>query len=153
MSRDQNPVPQAVADHWDRLLDDTRATAEEYRDRGWDVLVLHTADATILDGESFGLDVLVPDNEYDDLLALTEEASFDASRAFHTEESGVRFLLVVVEAAGTEQAVAIPAYVPVADEPPLRQRAEDEGLLYTHVRSLSSDSRVTFTHEDPTLFF
>ena len=29
----------------------------------------------------------------------------------------------------------------------------DEGVMYTHVRPLSDDSRVTFTHDDPSLFF
>ena len=29
----------------------------------------------------------------------------------------------------------------------------DEGVIYTHVRPLSDDSRVTFTHDDPSLFF
>jgi len=145
-----DPVPHAVADHWNDLLADTRATAGEYRDRGWDVLVLHTADVTVVDE---GLSVLVPDNEYDDLAALAEQATFDNSRVFATAASGYRFLLIVVEATGRKQAVAVPAYLSLDDEPKLREQANERGVLSTRVRALSADSHVTFAHEDPSIFF
>jgi len=143
-----NPVPDAVGDHWDDLLEDARATATEYRERGWDVLLLHTADATVVDGR---LDVLVPDNEYEEVAALAQRLSFDNSRAFSTERGGVRFVLVVVEASEAAQAVAVPAYIPVADDPQLAERGQETGELSTQVRALSSGTHVSFTHEDPAL--
>jgi hypothetical protein len=145
-----DPVPDAVADHWNELLADARATAAEYRDRGWDVLLIHTADATVVDAE---LDVLAPDNEYDDLTELADEGAFDSSRAFVADEGGIRFLLIVVEATDDEIAVAIPAYFPIADEPQLRDRGRETGTLSTRVRALGAESHVTFTHEDPAIFF
>jgi hypothetical protein len=146
----ESPVPDAVADHWTELLDDARATAAEYRDRGWDVLLVHTADATVVEE---GLDVLVPDNEYDELAALAEQAAFDNSRVFSNTAGGVRFLLIVVEATEEKQAVAVPAYFAVAEEPTLREQGKTAGVLRTQIRALGSESRVTFTHDDPTLFF
>jgi len=146
----ESPVPDAVADHWTELLADARATAAEYRDRGWDVLLVHTADATVVEE---GLDVLIPDNEYDELAALAEQADFDTSRVFTNTAGGVRFLLIVVEATETEQAVAVPAYFAVAEEPALREQGTTAGALTTKIRALGSESRVTFTHDDPMLFF
>lgn len=146
----ESPVPDAVADHWTELLDDARATAAEYRDRGWDVLLVHTADATVVEE---GLDVLAPDNEYDELAALAEQVAFDNSRVFSNTAGGVRFLLIVVEATDEKEAVAVPAYFAVAEEPELREQAKADGELHTQIRALGSESQVTFTHDDPALFF
>lgn len=145
----ESPVPDAVADHWTALLDDARATAAEYRDRGWDVLLVHTADATVVEE---GLDVLVPDNEYDELTALAEQAAFDTSRVFTNTAGGVRFLLLVAEATEEKRAVAVPAYFAVVEEPQLREQGKTAGELTTQIRALGSESQVTFTHDDPTFF-
>lgn len=150
------PVPPVVADRWEDLLSDARATAAEYREEGWDSLLVHTGDVTPLagdDGDRFGLDVLAPDDEYARLEALAAGASFDTTRVFRATERGVRFLLVVVEATDDRTAVLVPAYLVHAEATPLRERAADEGVLYTHVRPLSDETRVTFTHDDPSLFF
>lgn len=144
-----SPVPDAVADHWTELLDDARATAAEYRDRGWAVLLVHTADTTVVEE---GLDVLAPDNEYDELTALAEQATFDNSRVFTNTAGGVRFLLIVVEATETKQAVAVPAYFAVAEEPTLREQGTAAGVLTTQIRALGSESQVTFTHDNPSIF-
>jgi hypothetical protein len=50
-------------------------------------------------------------------------------------------------------AVVVPAFLDLAESDSLEERATDAGVMYTHVRPLSDDSRVTFTHEDPALFF
>jgi hypothetical protein len=146
----ENPVPAAVADHWTELLDDARATAAEYRDRGWEVLLVHTADATVVED---GLDVLVPDNEYEELTTLTAAATFDSVSVYANTAGGVTFLLIVAEATEQDEAVAIPAYFPVADEPQLREQAETAGVLTTRLRALGAEPEVTLTHEEPALFF
>ena len=51
------------------------------------------------------------------------------------------------DAAGVAQ-----AFLPATTEV-LVKRAHEEGPIYTHVRPLSDDSRVTFAHDDPALFF
>jgi len=147
------PVPPVVADRWEELLDDARATAAEYRDAGWEPLLVHTGDVTPLADDRFGLDVLAPDDEYDALEAFVDGVTFDTTRVFRATEKGVRFLLVVVEAGSVERAVLVPAYLAHADVTPLRERAAQEGVVHTHVRPLSGGTRVTFTHDDPSLFF
>jgi len=153
VSRDPSLPPEAVADRWEDLLEDARATAAEYRDDGWDALVVHTAEVGVLAGERFGLDVVAPDNEFDDLHALADRASFGESRVFRAEAGGVRFLLVVVEAAATRDAVFVPAYLPIEEAEPLGERAREAGAMYTHVRTIADDDRVTFGHDDPSPFF
>ena len=153
VSRDPSRPPQAVADRWGNLLEDARATAAEYREDGWETLVVHTAEVGVLAGERFGLDVVAPDNEFDDLRALADRATFGESRVFRAEASGVRFLLVVAEATATRNAVLVPVYLPVDNAGPLRERAREEGAMYTHVRTIADRERVTVGHEDPGPFF
>lgn len=154
VSRDRsNPVPSAVADRWDELLDDAHATATEYREEDWEPLVIHTGDVTVLDGERYGLDVVAPGDEFEELEALTERVEFDSSTVYRTEEGAVRFLLIVVEAAPAEAAVIIPAYLRIDETPILRQRVDEDDVMWTHVRPLSDDVQVSISHEDPELFF
>lgn len=145
--------PPAVADRWEDLLGDAQATAAEYRKKGWDVLALHPGDVTPLTDDPFGLDVLAPSNEFDDLQDLVEDLTFDRTTVYNAEDGDARFYIVVAEARADEQAVVIPAFLSLAELPGLRQVAEDAGVMYTHVRPLSADVRVTFRHDDPSLFF
>lgn len=137
-------------------MDDAEATAAEYDEKGYRTLLVHTGDVTPLTNVPFGLDVLAPGDEFEALESLVEEASFDTSHVYRNEEGGARFFIVVVEgtdADGEGVAVVVPAFLDIDGSDPLEERATDAGVMYTHVRPLSDDSRVTFTHEDPSLFF
>lgn len=145
--------PPAVADRWEALLEDSQATAAEYRDQSWDVLVIHPGDVTPLTDDPFGLDVLVPSSEFEALQDLVENLSFDRTTVYSAEEGDARLYIVVPEAHADEQAVVIPAFLSLAELPGLEQVARNEGVMYTHVRTPSADVRVTFRHDDPSLFF
>lgn len=149
-SRDPSP---AISNRWQELLDDSDATAAEYEADGWETLLIHTGEVTPVTGDPFGLDVLAPGDDFDELESLVEGTTFDTSHVYRAEEGGVRFLLIVVEATARETAVIVPAYLDLADADRLQERASDAGRMYTHVRPLSDDARVTFSHEDPSLFF
>ena len=148
----QGPPP-AVADRWQELLADAEATAAEYREAGWETLVVKPGDVTPLDGDPFGLDVLAPGDEFEALEALVEDVTFDTSHVYRAEEGGVRFVIVAVEAGDDEVAVVVPAFLDLGEASDLEERALEEEVMYTHVRPLSDDARVTFTHSDPGLFF
>ena len=154
---ERNPFAKLV-DHWDDMLADMEATATEYRDRGWDVLELHPGDVTALgpteERDSFGLDVLVPGNEFDELEALVADgATFDSYQVFRGEGSGLVLLLIVMEDETDELAVVFPAYFSPAESSDMREAALSTGKMYSHVRPLDKREIVTFTHDDPSLFF
>lgn len=155
MSREptDDGYPPAVADRWDDVLADARATAAEYRDRGWTVTVIHPGDVTVLTDDPFGLDVLAPDGEFADLEAAVDRASFEETRVYRVDDDAVRFYVVCPEAPVAEEAVVVPAFLPLASAQALHRRATEAGAMYTHVRTLSGDVRVTFTHDDPDPFF
>jgi hypothetical protein len=58
---DSRGPPEAVTERWQEVLADAAAVAAEYREAGWETLVVSPGDVTPLDGDPFGLDVLAPD--------------------------------------------------------------------------------------------
>lgn len=138
---------------WEEVIADMEATAAEYREAGWAVLELHPGDVTVLDGERYGLDVLVPGDEFRELEAFTDETTFDSYEVYRASDEGMVFALCVLEDSGNERAVCCPTYYERDRAQGLQQRAREEGVMYTHVRPLSDDRAVTFTYEDPSHFF
>ncbi len=148
----QGPPP-AVAERWEELLEDAEATAAEYAENGWRTVLVDVGDVTPLSDDPFGLDVLAPGDVVETLEALLEEVTFDTSQVYRAEDGGARFYIIVTEASEDGVAVVVPAYLSIDEADPLAARAEREGVMYTHVRPLSGDRRVTFSHDDPGLFF
>lgn len=141
-----------LLEHWDELMADVASTAEIYREEGWDVLELHPGDVTALaEPDEFGLDVLVPDDEFDELESWVAEGRFGEFEVYRAE-SGMVFLLVVTRDEANRRAVCLPAYYGFEAVTGLAERAEREGRFLTHVRRLDGE-RVTFTHDDPAPFF
>ncbi|WP_227375292.1 DUF7529 family protein [Haladaptatus halobius] len=139
---------------WENVLSDMDATAAEYEESGWETLQLHPGDVTPLWTErddEFGLDVLVPDNEFETLETLLDGVEFDAFEAFRALGDGLVFLVVVMEDYDAETAVCYPAYYDVQGDEKMLVDAMAAGEMHTFVRTLSDD-RIRFTHDDPDVF-
>jgi len=141
--------------HWESVIADMEATTAEYDDEGWDTVELHPGDVTPLwmdeDGE-FGLDVLVPDNEFEDLEDLMDGGvSFDAFEAYRALADGLVFAVIVMEDHGSETAVLYPVYYDVQGSEEMLSDAAEAGKMYSFIRTLGED-RIRFTHDDPSLF-
>lgn len=132
-------------------MDDVAATADEFRDRGWDVLELHPGDVTVVSRERRGFDVLVPDDEFERLEEWVADYEFDDHDVYRATTELV-FVLVVARDDDRRRAVCCPLYHAPGDVGDLQALAEQEGRLYTHVRRLS-EAYVTLVHEEPSLFF
>lgn len=155
---DNHPLT-GVLDVWEGVVEDMEATAAEYRDEGWETLELHPGDVTALPSVEerkqgrFGLDVLVPGDEYEAVSELVETVEFDEYEVFRAQEGGVVFAVLVTQSTAAKQAVLTPLYYAVEDASLMLDRAREEGVLYTHVRPLSGEEHVTFTQEEPELLF
>jgi hypothetical protein len=154
-----HPLAGAV-DRWEAVLDDMEATAADYRDEGWTVVELHPGDVTplppamggeALDDDRVGLDVLVPDNEFETVEREAEDATFDSYDAYRAQAGSVVFAVVAVEATASELAVLVPLYYRAADAKEMARRALDRGRLDLFVRPLADDRRVVFSQEQPEL--
>lgn len=155
---DAAPSTDPVSAYWDAVLDDMAATAAEFEDRGWRTLTLRPGDVTPVadgDGDRYGFDVLLPDDEFAELLAVVDGASFEASDVYATVAEGTTFLLVTMRDDGAETAVLFPLYYARGDDSvaDLKSRAEETGTVSTRLRRLEYDRVVTFEHDEPALFF
>lgn len=148
-SRD-HPLVGAV-EHWEAMLEDAAATAEEYRERGWTALELEPGDVTV-DPDLPGFDVLLADNEFADVTDLLGESGVDSYRVYRGSAAGVMFALVAVEGTGTERVALVPLYYTHAELPALRSAAEATGRLATRLRTLDRTEFVV-EHGDPGPFF
>jgi hypothetical protein len=152
-----DPARNPVAAVWEDLLADAAATAEEYREKGYDALELHPGDVAALPGEHgdrVGLDVLIPDDEYEAVATLFEEGfEVDGYEVYSSTAAGVAFFLVVVYDEDHRQAVLFPGFYTLDDDAvsELFDRAREEGRIRTYLRRLSGDF-VAFRHDDPELF-
>lgn len=136
----------AFRQHWDDIVADMAATAAELRDEGRQVLELHPADVTVVARDRRGFDVLVPDDEFEQLRTWVDAAAFPDHRVYRAD-TGLVFLLVVLDDPDAGRAVCCPLYYEPTEAESLRQLAAADGVLRTHVRRLSEEY-VVLTHED-----
>lgn len=138
---------------WDALLADMRAEAAAYEEEGWETLELHPGDVTARDGsvDDLGLDVLVPDNEFEDLEAALADG-VDSYEVLRSTAGHYVALLFVVEAAGRDLAVFVPAYYSGRDEAAatLLRKSAGDGELTLILRTLTDD-RVELVLDAPEL--
>lgn len=141
---------EGALDHWNSLLEDTAATAADYRARGWESTTLEPGDVTV-DLELPGFDVLVPDNEFDRLVERFGDG-VDEYQVYLASAAGLVFALVALERPDDEQVALVPFYYRHAQLDALRATAEETGALSTRLRTLDRTDLVV-RHEEPELFF
>lgn len=148
--------PTAIPE-WDDLLEDAGILAKNYREEGWDVVVLEPTSVVARAGDEdraddaaeegadpetprsdgrVGFEVTVSEPEYDLLASLVEgDATFgDAEVYYRPAEGGVRrFTLVVERDQASETAVCVPLTYAIDDARPLLERALAAEDLQIHV--------------------
>lgn len=156
---DATEHPLADDDAWTTVIEECRATADGYRDRGWTAFAPVPGDVVPVPApgdsvdEKVGLDVLVSGEEFDRLTELTEANAFDAFEAFRAHENGVVYLTLVFRAPETETAFCLPLYYRTAEADRMLGRVRAGEAMTTYVHALSGDDRIEFDHEDPTPLF
>ncbi|ELY82591.1 DUF7529 family protein [Natrinema pallidum] len=144
---------------WADLLADVSAIAEEYRDEGWDVVVLEpTAVSPVDRDERVGLDVTVSAAEYEIVADLIEEGAVTITsanvyyRPVAADGSERRLALTVERDESSETAIFVPLTYDLSACRDVFETALLEEQLLTHVTTASTDRWVSFSHDDPSLF-
>ena len=136
------------------MVAEMAATAEQYREEGWEAVTLHPGDVTVVpaDHEQFGLVSVVSDGEFETLLSVVEGRTFSSHEVYRDATDAMVFLLVVTESDDSEAVVLSPAYYERTPDGEGELRSHD-GELFTRIRNLAGDDVVTFSHDDPDPFF
>lgn len=145
-----------AAEYWEEMIGDMEVTAEEYEADGWETVQLHPGDVTPLvpsqDDPRFGLDVLVPGDEFEAVEELLDGGvSFDAYEVFQASADGLMLFVVAMKDPDAEVAVLYPAYYDIQNANQMLKAAESAGEMRTYVRTLTNE-QVEFTHEEPANF-
>jgi len=139
-------------DGWTDVVADTKATAEEYRDRGWDALAVSSGDANPVP-EDARLDVLVPGPEFDEIRGLMDDVEIDGFRVFAARQGDVEYRLVAAEDGDAEFALCVPTFVFDHEVDGLRAAADEAGRLTLRLRPMDDRDVVDVVLVDPGLFF
>ncbi|WP_439028373.1 DUF7529 family protein [Haloarchaeobius sp. DT45] len=140
---------------WEEVVTDMEATAAEYRDEGWEAIECHPGDVAAVadDVGRTGLDVLLPDDEFDRVeTAYDAEGAFDEVEVFRAEHGGVVFAVAALLNEASQTALLVPLYYDATSSPDFLQLVEDEGELRIHLRPLDQRRIITFTQHEPELF-
>jgi hypothetical protein len=97
----------------------------------------------------YGLDALLPGDEFRAVSAAVADATFDEYEAFRADRGGVTFLVVAMLARDARRAVLIPLYYAQERATAMARRARGASEMRVVVRPLSDDERVEFTQADP----
>lgn len=141
--------------YWQQAIEDMEATAEEYGDRGWQAIPIHPGDVAVFSEEldRTGIELLPPDDEFDELAAAFDDAGgFESAQVLRAETEGSVYVVVVLEDESTETAVLLPAYYSPAEHEDFVDMIQTEGEVRIHVRPLDERRVLTFTNQDPDLF-
>ncbi|MFA1611454.1 DUF7529 family protein [Halobellus rubicundus] len=149
---DETPPNVQARDGWTAVIEDMEATAAEYREQGWETLELHPGDSVLVDsGRRTGIDVLLPDPEFEELEGLVERGSFRDVEVFRATGDALVYLLVVETDPDDETAVFVPAYYDPAAGADTLESIRETGSIRLFCRRLNDDT-VTFVHDDPAPF-
>jgi len=140
-----------LGERWQRVFDDTEATAAEYRDRGWEALALHPGDVNPIADEAAPRPAPRLGVRRGQRTALWGADRVDSGVCGGGETASYR--LVVAENATAEVAVCVPTFVLDSDNEALEAAATDAGELVIRLRPLDDRDHVEFAVDDPSLFF
>lgn len=151
-----NPIA-SVMEFWDKVVADMSATAEEYRNEGWETLELHPGDVSTMskggDDDRYGIDVLVPGKEMEKIHELVEKrgVEFDSFEVYKAMGSELMYAVIAMKDEGNEVALLYPVYYPPDSK--ILHEARDEGVMYSYIRNLTEEEVIKLSHDDPSLFF
>lgn len=149
-------VRDAIDDHFEAVMDDLFATAEEYEEMGWDTVTVRPGDVSLITAEDLGdhtpvFAVTCPQSAWEPIDDLFESGvAFDRAEVFRAAIDEAVFIVVVLEAEAEETAILYPLYYSLLEWGPAYGQGED-AKVYTRLRHI--DGRFhQVEHQDPELF-
>jgi|GEM_PF-526949 len=149
-------VENAIENHWEDVMADLYATAEEYEEMGWDTVTVRPGDVALTTVDELGdhtpvFLVTCPQSAWEGIDDLFEDGvAFDRAEVFRATVDQAVFVVVVLEAEAAETAVLYPVYYSLLEWGPAYGQGED-AKVYTRLRHI--DGRFhQVEHDDPELF-
>ena len=144
--------PEGVqSEAWKRTLEDMEAIAEDRRDDGWDVVTVMAAHTDTVsrdmgDDDEFGLVHIVPNNHADRFSEAFDD-EYTEYLVYGTDVDGFMFAVVELIDPDAERSILLACRYDMAREKGMVESAREEGVLYTHVKTIDGTTLGTFEHE------
>lgn len=143
----------AQTEAWKQTLEDMDAIARQRRDDGWDVLTVRAAQTDTVsrdtgDPDRFGLVHVVPDNDADEFAETYDEDAFTEYLAYGASIGGYVYLVTELIDPSTERSILIAGRYDLALARGLITAAREEGVLYTHCKTIDGTNLGSFEHEE-----
>lgn len=142
--------PPAVPSRWADIIEEAAATADTYREDGYEVELLHPGDVVPIP-DTVAFDILLPGSEFEAVEALAGEFDAPEVAVFTAQESGFGYAVIVATAPGTSTAICCPIYYELASIDELLEAIED--AIELHLRPLNRRSKVVIKIDEPDLLF
>ncbi|AEH38539.1 DUF7529 family protein [Halopiger xanaduensis] len=146
--------PEGVqSEAWKQTLEDMEAIAEERRDDGWDVVTIMAAHTDTVsrdmgEEDTFGLFHVVPNNYADKFTDAYDSDEYTEYLAYGTMIDGFMFVVTELIDPDGDRSILIASRYDMTFADGMVTSAEDEGVLYTHVRTIDGTILGTFEHEE-----
>lgn len=142
-----------MKDAWARTLDDMRARADEYEERGWDTITVaagHTAPENPDSGPEgrFGFVHVLPGDVAREVRETIEENEFTEYDVFRATTAGRVFLVTELLDPGSHAAILVAGSYELRSVGPLVAAADEAGICYTHLQTLDGTVVGSFEHDD-----
>lgn len=142
-----------MKDAWARTLDDMRARAGEYEQRGWEVVTVaagHTAPENPDSGTDgrFGFVHVLPGDVASEVREAIGKNEFTEYDVFRATTAGRVFLVTELLDPDTQSAICVAGSYELRSVGPLVAAADEAGVCYTHLQTLDGTVVGSFEHED-----
>lgn len=141
----------ATENHWKQLVLEMEQSAEGHRKAGWSTTVLHPEASGVLQGEEPGIGVVVSREEFEALDEVVSTHDIEEYEVMRADLPGEIQTLTILYTADGEFAIFVPAALDADRLNGLRAVVSE--AFYTHVTPPEDDATISFTHDDPSLFF
>lgn len=147
-----SPRSPAAKQAWKQTNDEMAALADERRADGWEVVTataVHTDPIGRDQGsdDRFGLVHVIPDNHADDVADAFERGEFARFEAYRNDVGDDVFLVTELLDEEHELAVLIASAYDVRRAGAMVATAREEGVLYTHAKTLDGTPLGAVRHE------
>ncbi|ELY44389.1 DUF7529 family protein [Natronorubrum sulfidifaciens] len=139
-------------DAWKQTLEDMEAIAEQRRDDGWSVVTVMAAHTDTVsrdmgDDDTFGLVHIIPDNYAAEFASTFDATEFTEYLAYGSDIQGYMYAVTEFIDSETDRSILLASRYDMTRAEGMVQSAEEEGVLYTHVKTVDGTVLGTFEHE------
>lgn len=143
----------AHSEAWKRTLEEMEAIAADRRDDDWDVVTVMAAHTNAVsrdmgDDSDFGLFHIIPNNHADRFVDAWDADAFTEYLAYGKEVQKYMYLVTEFIDPEDERSILIASRYDTMLASGMVAAATDEGVLYTHVKTIDGTILGTFEHEE-----